>query len=281
MPRSIREIALVLVLVGAGLVLIFSSEDEREAGALGKVAYTVLRPIQRAVSSVHVQVRDLWKGYIDLVAVRVESRQLKEEIQTLRREKAELLSKERENLRLKKFLDLKDRYECPSLVAQIIGEDAVGWYRTFLINRGSEDGVMPGMPAAVPEGIVGRVVRTSASVARVRLITDPNLSVDCRVARTRDRGILNGHLDRECILRYVDSKAKMREGDEVVTSGLDGVFPKDLPVGTVSQVRNDPQGLFLEALVKPVAQFSEIEEVLVILAKRSGFDIRPGLEDKR
>jgi rod shape-determining protein MreC len=213
--------------------------------------------------------------------VRVENRQLKEEIQTLRRDKAELLSKERENLRLKKFLDLKDRYECPSLVAQIIGEDAVGWYRTFLINRGSEDGVMPGMPAAVPEGIVGRVVRTSGSVARVRLITDPNLSVDCRVARTRDRGILNGHLDRECILRYVDSKGKIREGDEVVTSGLDGVFPKDLPVGTVSQVRNDPQGLFLEALVKPVAQFSEIEEVLVILAKRSGFDIRPGLEDKR
>ena len=113
------------------------------------------------------------------------------------------------------------------------------------------------------------------------MITDPNLSVDCRVARTRDRGVLNGYLDRECIIRYVDLKARIREGDEVVTSGLDGVFPKELPVGKVSQVRSDPQGLFLEALVTPAANFAEIEEVLVILGKRSGFDIRPGLEDGR
>jgi len=281
MPRSIREMALVLVLVGAGLVIMFSSDDERQAGTVSRVAYTILRPFQQAISSVHVRATDLWRGYVDLLGVRVENLQLKEEIAGLRRERAVLLSKERENLRLRKLLDLRDRYEFPSLVAQVIGEDALGWYRTFLINKGSEDGVLPGMPAAVAEGVVGRVVRTSASVSRVRLITDPNLSVDCRVARTRDRGVLNGYLDRECILRYVDLKARIREGDDVVTSGLDGVFPKELLLGKVSQVRNDPQGLFLEALVSPAAHFSEIEEVLVILGKRSGFDIRPGLEDGR
>ncbi len=222
MPRSIREMALVLVLVGAGLVIMFSSDDERQAGTVSRVAYTILRPFQQAISSVHVRATDLWRGYVDLLGVRVENLQLKEEIAGLRRERAVLLSKERENLRLRKLLDLRDRYEFPSLVAQVIGEDALGWYRTFLINKGSEDGVLPGMPAAVAEGVVGRVVRTSASVSRVRLITDPNLSVDCRVARTRDRGVLNGYLDRECILRYVDLKARIREGDDVVTSGLDG-----------------------------------------------------------
>jgi rod shape-determining protein MreC len=279
MPRSIREIALVLVLVGAGLVIMFSSDDERQAGPLSRVAYALLRPFQQAISFVHSQTAEVWRGYVDLVGVRAENRQLKAEIESLRRQRAILLGKETENLRLRKLLDLKDRYEFPSLVAQVIGEDAVGWYRTFLINRGSEDGVLPGMAATVAEGVVGRVVRTSSSVSRVRLITDPNLSVDCRLARTRDRGVLNGYLDRECIIRYVDLKAQIREGDEVVTSGLDGVFPKELPVGKVSRVRSDPQGLFLEALVTPSANFAEIEEVLVILGKRSGFDIRPGLED--
>ena len=229
----------------------------------------------------HARAKHVWRTYVNLIGVQKENHQLREEIATLRRERAILLSKERDNLRLKKLLVLQERYELPSLVAQVIGEDAVGWYRTLLINRGSEDGILPGMPATVAEGLVGRVVTTSSSVARVRLVTDPNLSVDCRVARTRDKGVLNGYLDRECILRYINLKSEVSNGDEVVTSGLDGVFPKELVVGKVGLVRKDPQGLFLEALVTPVVNFSDIEEVLVLLSRRSGFDVQPGLEGKR
>jgi len=141
--------------------------------------------------------------------------------------------------------------------------------------------VHPDMPVTVAEGLVGRVVNSSSDMSRVLLLTDPNHSVDCRVASTRDRGVLSGSLERGCILRYIHLKSRIRPGDEVVTSGLDGIFPRGLPVGKVETVEKGSQGLFLEARVIPAVDFSEIEEVLVILGQRGGFDIRPGMEDKR
>jgi rod shape-determining protein MreC len=167
------------------------------------------------------------------------------------------------------------------LVAQVVGEDATGWYKSIFVNRGSEDGVGCDMAVTVAQGIVGRVVKTTHDMSRVLLLTDPNLSVDCRVARTRDRGLLSGSLERGCILRYINLKSGIAAGDEVVTSGLDGVFPRGLPVGKIEKVRKGAQGLFLEALVTPAVDLSEIEEVLVILGRKGGFDIQPGLEGKR
>jgi len=281
MPRSIRDIAIILLLVGGGLLLIFSVSDDRQAGPVGGVLHTVLRPFQQAVSAIHSRVTGAWRDYAALVGVREENRALKEEARSLRQERAVLLGYERENRRLKKFLNLKSRYEFPSLVAQVIGEDAIGWYKTYFINRGSEDGIAPGMAATVAEGVVGRVATTTPSVSKVLLVTDPGVAIDCRVARTRDRGVLSGYLDKECILRYIDLRSQVKAGDEVVTSGLDGVFPKGLPVGAVKQVRRDAQGLFLEALVTPAVNLSEIEEVLIVLGKRGGYDVQPGLEEKR
>lgn len=281
MPRSFRDIAIVLLLIGGGLLLIFSSTEDREAGTVGGVVHTVLRPFQEAVSTVHLRVVGAWRDYVALVRVREENRELKEELRRLRHDRGVLLGYERENRRLKKFLNLKARYEFPSLVAQVIGEDAVGWYKTYFINRGSEDGIAPGMAATVAEGVVGRVATTTPSVSKVLLVTDPGVAIDSRVARTRDRGVLSGYLDKECVLRYLDLRSQVKPGDEVLTSGLDGVFPKGLPVGTVKQVRRDAQGLFLEALVSPAVNLSEIEEVVVVLGKRGGYDVQPGLEDKR
>lgn len=281
MPRSIRDVAIILLLIGGGLLIFFSSPKEPEAGPVSRAVYAVLRPFQQVIFAVHSRARNIWYGYISVVNARAESEILKEEIRRLRRENVVLQNKESENRRLAKLLDLKTRYEFPSLVAQVVGEDAVGWYRTLFVNRGSEDGVSPDMPVTVAEGIVGRVVKTSADMARVLLLTDPNLTVDCRVTRTRDRGLLSGSMERGCVLRYINLKSGMAPGDEIVTSGLDGVFPRGLPVGTIESVRKSAQGMFLEALVIPAVDFSEIEEVLVILARKGGFDVQPGLDGKR
>ncbi|MCA1961742.1 MAG: rod shape-determining protein MreC [Desulfomonile sp.] len=261
--------------------MIFSSSEDRQAGPVEGLLHAVLRPFQQSVTAIRSRVTGVWRDYVALVGVREENRRLKEETKRLRQERSVLLGYERENRRLKKFLNLKAQYEFPSLLAQVIGEDAIGWYKVYFINRGSEDGIAPGMAATVAEGVVGRVAGTTPSISKVLLVTDPGVAIDCRVARTRDRGVLSGYLDKECILRYMDLRSQVKAGDEVVTSGLDGVFPKGLPVGTVKQVRRDAQGLFLEALVTPAVNLSEIEEVLVVLGKRGGYDIQPGLEGKR
>lgn len=281
MPRSIRDIAIIIVLIGGSLLLLFSSSKRPDLGLVSGFLYSVLRPLEQGVFGLHKGISDTWSTYISLIDVKKENQELKEENRKLRRDKATLSAKESENIRLKRLLNIKTIHEFPSLVAQVIGEDASGWYRTFFINRGWEDGVLSGMPITAPEGVVGRVVRTSANMSQVLLVIDPNLSLDCRVARTRDRGILKGSLDGGSILRHISLKSQVEPGDEVVTSGLDGVFPAGLPVGKIKSVRTGEQGLFLEANVTPSADLSAVEEVLVILGSRGGFDIQPGLEEKR
>jgi rod shape-determining protein MreC len=281
MPRSIRDIAITLVLIGGGLLILFSSPTKPEGGPASGFVYMVLRPFQETASSVHAHIKNVWEGYIRLTGVREENRALKQQISRLRQERDELLNNENENRRLRKLLSLKTKHEFPTLVAQIIGEDAAGWYRTVFINRGTDEGVRSDMPVTMSEGLVGRIINSSTGVSRVLLLTDPNLSADCRVVRTRDRGVLTGSLEHGCILRYISLKSEIRPGDEVVTSGMDGVFPRGLPVGKIESVGHGDQGLFLEAQVKSAVDFSALEEVLVILGQQGGFDVRPGLEDNR
>ncbi len=281
MPRSIREIAVVLILLGGGVLVLISAPKGREQGHEVGFLYTLFRPAQQVVAGFHGSLVDMWRGYIGLVGVQSENKALKDEVRRLRGERVGLLNAEKENVRLKKLLNLRAANEFPSLVAQVIGEDSAGWYRSLFINRGSEDGVTTDMAVAVAEGIVGRVTRCSSGMAQIVLITDPGLSVDCRLIRTRDRGVLTGSLDGGCVLRYLDLKSDVKTGDEVITSGLDRVFPKGLPVGRIESVRKGSQGLFLEAQVRPAADFSGVEEVIVVLGRPGGFDVQTGLEEKR
>ncbi|MFH1116216.1 MAG: rod shape-determining protein MreC [Pseudomonadota bacterium] len=281
MPRSIREIAIILLFIAGGLVILFSAGTLPGNGAVAGTLYTLVGPFQRAVTGVHSRIGSIWRSYVDLVGVKQENKALRDEVEKLRRQWADLLSQERENRRLKKLLGLKTQHEFPSMAARVIGEDAVGWYRTLFIDRGSGDGVLPEMAVTVAEGVVGRVTRSSGEMSQVTLLTDPDLSVGCRIARTRDRGVLSGSLQNGCILRYIRLESKVRPGDEVVTSGLDGIFPRGLPIGRIESVSKGEQGLFLEGRVIPAVNFSDIEEVLVILGRRGGFDVRPGLEDRR
>jgi len=281
MPRSIREIAIILLFIAGGLVILFSSGTQSGNSAVGRALYFVIRPFQHVVFGTQSRIGNVWHSYLDLVGVKEKNRELQDEIKKLRQENAALLFKERENRRLRKLLDLKRQHEFPSIVARVIGEDAVGWYKTLFIDRGAGDGVRPDMSVTVAEGVVGRVTRSSHDMSQITLLTDPSLSVGCRIARTRDRGVLSGSLNDGCVLRYVRLASDIHPGDEVVTSGLDGIFPSGLPVGRIASVSKGEQGLFLEANVVPAVNFSEIEEVLVVLGRRGGFDVRPGLEDRR
>ncbi len=281
MPRSIRDIALFVVLLGLCLILIFSHGKKSDIGFTEAVVYKVFRPIENAISGLKNRVASVWYNYIYLVGVQKENLELKETLKQLRREKAALATREEENIRLKKLLDIKTRLEYPSVVAQIIGEDASGWFRTFFIDRGTDDGVFPGMSVTATEGLVGKISRSAANMAQVVLITDSALAVDCRVARTRDRGILRGALEGGCVLKHISPRANVTRGDEVITSGLDGVFPPGLPVGKISEIRLGEQGLFLEALVTPNVNFSALDQVLVILSSLGGFDVQTWSEEYR
>src|SRR4030042_1158538 len=140
MPRSIREIAIVLILIGAGLVIIFSGARGRENGIESRVLFMLARPFQQIAATVQSRLAATWQSYLNLVNVKAENRALRNEVRRLVAERTRLLNEESENRRLKKLFDFKAQYEFPSLIAQVIGEDSVGWYRSFFVNRGSYDG---------------------------------------------------------------------------------------------------------------------------------------------
>jgi rod shape-determining protein MreC len=117
----------------------------------------------------------------------------------------------------------------------------------------------------VPEGVAGQVTDTSAQYAKVMLIIDRNSAVDAFVQRTRARGIIKGESTSSCVFQYALRKDEVRVGDKIVASGLDGVFPKGMPIGEVSGVVRRAAGIFQEVTVTPHVDFEKLEEVLVIL----------------
>jgi rod shape-determining protein MreC len=163
-----------------------------------------------------------------------------------------------------------------AVAAEVVGRDASVWFQSLTIDKGERDGLKPGMPVLAPEGVVGMISGTSSHAARVMLLTDPNSGVDVLVQRTRARGIVSGQLEQEAVLKYVKRDEDVKVGDRVITSGLDGVFPKGMPVGHVTEVSRKDRGLFLYAEVTPSAAASRLEEVLVVPAtKMVGDEVGP------
>jgi rod shape-determining protein MreC len=122
------------------------------------------------------------------------------------------------------------------------------------------------MAVVSPGGVVGRVVSTSPNAARVLLLEDPSSGVDVLVQRSRARGIVEGSLNGGCQLKYVKHREDLRVGDLVATSGLDGIFPRGVAVGTISRLSREEGGLFQTAEVEPAVDFNKLEEVMVVEA---------------
>jgi rod shape-determining protein MreC len=146
----------------------------------------------------------------------------------------------------------------------VVGRDPSPWFKTLIINKGYLDGVTKASPVVVPEGIVGLVVAITAHYAKVLLIIDQNSAVDAKVQATRARGIVKGDPTGRGSFNYVLRKHDISLGDSVITSGLDGVFPKGLPIGRVSEIVRLSAGIFQEIAITPYVDFDTLEEVLVL-----------------
>lgn len=167
--------------------------------------------------------------------------------------------------RLQKLLQFEKTINWPVSAAQVIGRDPTGWFESVIIDKGAEAGMKVNMPVVNADGVVGRLVSVSKNYAKVLLIIDQNSAVDCFIQRSRDEGILKGLSFKVCKLDYFLKTSHAVVGDMVVTSGMGRVFPKGIPVGQVIEVENKPGELFKDVKVRPLVDFSKLEEVLVIL----------------
>ena len=217
-------------------------------------------------------VEEFWKGYFYLVGLRQENKELRAALDRLRGRVNSMREADLASRRLRRLLNFSADRNLPLLGAEVVSWDPEAWFKTIIIDRGSSDGVRTGMPVASDSGVVGRVVGVSPAYAKVLLMIDYNSSIDAFVQRSRVRGILAGRSEKKCVLKYVLKNDDLIRGDVMVTSGLGGVFPKGLPLGTVSRVRTTGHDVFLEVEVTPAVDFNRLEEVLVILTQPTPFE---------
>lgn len=267
------------VLLSSGFFLLCSlgllSANAHQPGRidpLGRVFLEIMAPFQRVSSGVGGGIRGVWDRYVALIGVQKENQQLRDRVRDLEGRGNHQGELELMNRRLKRLLALERELPTRAIAASVTARDASVWFQSLTLNKGELDGIQSGMPVLAPEGVVGVISGTSPHAARVLLLTDPNSGIDVLVQRTRVRGIVSGLLEQGTILKYVKRSDDVRVGDRVVASGLDGVFPKGLPVGRVTEVSRKDRGLFLYAEVTPAADASRLEEVLVALA--NGAELR-------
>ncbi len=228
------------------------------------VLLEVLRPFQVSLSRLSEGGSAIVQNYLDLIHAREENVRLRAQLARVKTDEARLAELEIENRHLSELLELKDALGVDAVAADVIGSDANGLSRTLILGQGSAEGLKPSMAALSIQGVVGKIIATSEHAARVLLIDDHNSALDAFDQRSRARGIIAGMVDDGVIMKYVDRSQDIREGDVIVTSGLDGIFPRGLLVGTVKGVSRSGPGLFLSVKVAPAVDFRSLEQVMVV-----------------
>lgn len=253
--------ALIFTLI---LIVIVSAVGRRDLNTTQKFTLDLIGKGQYVFKQVTSLFDHFWSDYIALWEVREENQRLRELLNQYETRQNEYREAIATNQRLRRLLGVKDSITAPTLTASIVGRDPSLWFRTVIINRGSSQGVEKGMAVSSAHGVVGHILSTSPDFAKVLLANDPNCAIDVLIQRNRVHGIIKGAGDHYK-LRYVPRNHDVKQDDIVVTSGQAGVFPKGIPVGTVSRVTSGKRGMFQEIKVEPAVDLSRLEEIIVIL----------------
>lgn len=262
------------VLLAAAMLLhvvLISAQVNTASGLpmLQVVTFGAFAEVQRATMSAVDGVRHVWAGYIALREVQRENEALTQVVQSLqvRLQEERALAQRTDNLR--QLLELHERSGLDTTAAEIIASAASPEFRTVTIDKGTADGLAANMAVISPAGVVGRVILPSTRASQVQLLVDRNAAAGALIERTRTQGVIVGHGDGTFRMEYVPGSADVKPGDLVVTSGIDGIYPKGFVIGTIDVVDRGP-GLYHEISVRPAVEFSRLEEVLVVRTPGAG-----------
>ncbi|MBN1654025.1 MAG: rod shape-determining protein MreC [Deltaproteobacteria bacterium] len=281
--RRIRDAAVCVALLAIPFFFLNTSlKNPAKTNVVDRVLLQISAPIQYVATQMALGVSEIWQEYIYLVDVRDENQRLRAEIKQLQEARYKLSSAAAENRRLRKLLQLRDKLEGVLLSAQVVGKEVSPFFRVMRIrlDRGDRDRVKPGMPVLSADGLVGQIQRAWGRYSDVLLTADKTSAIDVVVQRNGARGILKGTGSSHsyaCRLEYLSREDEVKIDDLIVTSGLGQRFPAAIVVGTISKLVKRDYGLYQEAEVNPIVHFSQLEEVLVMIAGSRGQGIlEPG-----
>lgn len=226
----------------------------------------VVAPPERLLHALGGGIGGVWTNYIDLIHVRQQNKSLKAQLDSVRLEEESLAEDARQGQRLQALLGFSEKYVYKTVAAQVIGSAGTDRSQVLLIDKGSSDGIRSDMPVITPEGIVGKTRDVFSHTSQVLEISDQTSGAGVILEKTRIRGVLRGNSWGQPEIVNISPDERIQRGEPVLTSGGDAIYPRGLAVGTVDRVVTDPDGTLVNVLVKPAADLSKVEEVLVITA---------------
>lgn len=263
--KRYRIIITAFILILVSVIILSYNLKQPSAGIVRNLVMEISASIGFGINSSIDVIRNVWKRYVFLVGLEDENRRLKEQNAQLLGELIKYQEGYLEAKRLENILSLKNDIAYPAIGARVINIAQAAIFKTLMINRGTSHGLKVGMPVIASKGIVGRITETSWHASRVLLVIDANSNIDALIQRTRTQAILQGAGFNGCMLKYVLKSDDVSIGDVVISSGLGGIFPKEILLGTVIKINKDRSGLFQQIEVSPSVDFSKLEEVLVLV----------------
>jgi len=275
-PNPTRANALILVVLVVGNLLLMAGSVRRESGAslLEERLGSASQPVVGAAEKVGGSLRGLTSWIHETRVARSENAKLRAEVERLEADLGRAREQSLENERLRRLLGMRTGLAPKSVGGSVITSSVSGQSRVLVLDQGTEAGVRPDQAVVAWGGAVGRVVASGSRVSKVRLLTDPNSGVAGVVQRTRVEGMVLGTGKDTVEMAYVPKYADVVVGDRVVTSGLDGVFPRGFTIGTVAVV-GEPTGASKKIEIVPEVRFGALEEVLVLLEPVGGGMLAP------
>ena len=252
------------IIVGHIILISAQVNTRRGVPMLEAVTFGLFAEVQRGSSSLIGKIQDSWENYLALQQVRVENERLKLEVARLQVGLQQERALAEQSRTLQQLLDFRSSVSFATTSAAVIAGGASPDFRTMTIDKGTREGLKPDMAVIAPAGVVGRIIMPSPRAAKVQLLIDRNAAAGALVERSRAQGVVEGSGADVLHMNYVSGVADLKVGDRVVTSGIDGIYPKGFVIGQIESIERGA-GEFSAIVIRPAVDFASLEAVLIVL----------------
>lgn len=262
-------IGIIITIIILILIVIFSNSDSN-LSFFENVASNLVMPIQNGMTYLKNKISGNNTFFTDINNLKQENEELKKKNSELEQSLRELENIKTQNETLKEYLDLAEKYgEYKTIPGYVINKDISNYSKTIVINIGKNDGVEENMTVIGDQGLVGHVISVTDTTAKVQTIIDTASSVSCSMSTTKEAIVCKGTLDDKSLLKamYIPTDSNIIQGDSIETSGLGGIYPKGIHIGTVKKVTNTQNLTDRYALIETAVDFDKLDTVLVITNK--------------
>jgi rod shape-determining protein MreC len=262
-PRTRRVFLALLILISVTIFLL-PRQTQKLLGNVGNpLSHLVAVPLE-GFTAMDGGIRGFWSHYIALQDVYEQNLALKKDIERIKGQLTQLREQVIISEQLNQLLAFQQAGPIQTVAARVIGRNATNWYRTLILDKGGREGIKPNMGVITHAGVVGRVVKAHPSTAIVLLLTDPNVAVPAMIQGSREEGIVQGTTQGYIRMKYLPPLSPVQIGEDVVTSGLTGAFPRGLQIGQIGRLQKADTDLFRSAEIQSAVEFQKLEGVMII-----------------